>query len=296
MADIHVTIPLPVNISAFAFSWELYLEPDHVLISSGTDGNITFPIHGLDAGDYKFIVSYLGGENVAYCFNIPSDIPTPETCFCPDISVIFIVIDDIPYLKFTFDLPQGFPSCPLTLFAYSDFSGFDTTLIINDSSQLTFNGGTEYFFLIPCDSAIVSPSYGVIVTNGDGLRCLNITVNADASTAPSCLRQDSVIATLIRDVDDLIHIQLHVNAQASAPPYTDITIYWQEQYGTDSGSQVITLSPTDVPPYDLQIDPALTPSNPWTNSFGGLYHNTYIITMYSGCNFYESFTIAAPAP
>lgn len=299
MSDINITIPNPTvtGVPPDAFAWSLFTEPDDSLIDSGVTDNSVFTLTGLDAGDYK-ILMYLQSAGVdsavGYCFTIQPDAPA-NVCFCPLITAEYIEADGISNIKLSLDLPNGFPSCPLTIIIFSAQTNGGTLveLIIYDSSQLNFDGGTAYSITIPVP---LYDTYDVVVTDGDGLKCLNIQVKSTEVGKLSCFRANSIGAELIRDSDDLIHILLHIAGQPSPPPFTTLTVTWLEFYGGDSGSQTITLSPTDVPPYDYQINPNLTPTNAWTNSFGGLYHNKYAINIYSGCNFYAYFEIEAPAP
>lgn len=284
--SVVITIGVPILINGEEFNVEI-VDANGNVITAGTATNDPFTVNNLNAGEYTCIVHIPGTEdscNTSLCFTV-----TDTTCTCPTISSAVFAPNEngINYFNAAIDLPDGIAGCGLII-NWESADGSDSGAITyTNANQLTLSEGTIYQITLYL-GALEAYNVQVILDccNGQILKCseysftLNPTGTGGTGACTGNQLSGQIIPTLIRDGSDNIYISLHIPVQSIAPPYDNISVTFLELYGCDSDAVPITL-PGTTPPYDYIVPHELMPCVPWTNQYGGLYHNQYAINVYS---------------
>lgn len=297
MAEIVINIPTPTLPTGVFFIGVLYDANGNVLAAYNDITNAPYTIDDLDDGtEYKICINYPENESVCECFTTQVTPP----CDCPtNVTASYSLINGVSYITFQFDTDDVSSDCSLVfnVIGYTASqppgSSYQTTVTVTDINSLIHITGNTYQkkFQVPALA-----SYDVflgqnVIAKKISRKCFSDHIMGNTTTHKNCIAilgdptqvfNQTITAQLIRNGSGQIQIQLNVHSQPDPWPYQPISLNYSEQFGCDNGTINSINIPNTIQPFSFVLPQILNPCVPWTNQYGGLYHNAYGIDIY-GC-------------
>lgn len=240
MADLTITIPLPILSTGQYFKTRYRSYPSGTWSGYTNRSNLPFTITGLSAGEYEFEFILVNADS-SECVATYRKYTVEEDYQCITFSSQMKEVNGMYHIEVTYTLPGGHtdPSC-----------GWEIEYIQNSSSKFTLPAlPVSGIIKIPVPNQSTVLYIRANMCNGRKKDCHSADVSPVAD--PPCLNISNVQASIVETiVGNTCEYHLHITFNQSTPPTTKPVLHYKQwrTYGPsglhDLFNGTLTISPT----------------------------------------------------